>query len=640
VGEGVRRAGDRPTAYEHKPGNPLYRPLRLYSRDPAVSRLSGAVALVNLPYEPLEPGPRGALLEVVDVDWQGNRWAPLPLDDPDVLLTQGRTPSTSDPLFHQQMVYAVCSLVCASFRSALGRHVPWGFRTRPEGHPSEGRLEIRPHAFDGKANAYYDPDRGSLQFGCWKAPIGRVAGRNAPDSRIYACLSHDVIAHEVTHALLDGLRSQFCRPTGPDVMAFHEAFADLVALFQHFSYPEVVEAEIRRTRGALQQASLLTDLAIQFGQTAGDLGGTPECASPDLINHRRRRVRPGMRPKTQGLRSAIGTDQRYERDGCPAEPHARGAILVAAVFDAFLTVYRRKIAEPIRLATGGTGVLGPGELSADLRRALAQEASKLAGQYLKMCIRAIDYCPPVDVEFGEFLRAVITADRDLVPDDPYAYREAWVDAFRQRGIYPLHVDSLSEDALLWSGPSRRLRELEQLSFANLRFRGSPGQPADDKELYRQACALGRRLNDPVMRDECGLAPPYRPGSGDRGSVDLPRVESVRSCQRTGPDGQIVFDLVAEVTQRRIAAGDATTGGTSFPFYGGATLILNPHGEIRYIIRKKVVHETREAAQRGYIASAQGQRYWVRKAEAGGDYLMQPRANPYRLVHEGRGGTDE
>ena len=48
--------------------------------------------------------------------------------------------------------------------------------------------------------------------------------------------------------------------------AFHEAFADVVALFQHFSYPAVLESQIRRTRGDLYTESLLGQLAQQFGR--------------------------------------------------------------------------------------------------------------------------------------------------------------------------------------------------------------------------------------------------------------------------------------------------------------------------------------------------------------------------------------
>ena len=82
--------------------------------------------------------------------------------------------------------------------------------------------------------------------------------------------------------------------------------------------------------------------------------------------------------------------------------------------------------------------------------------------------------------------------------------------------------------------------------------------------------------------------------GDK--VDVPTIESVRSSRRVGPDGQLVFDLVAEVTQRRHAA---KPGEPVFEFYGGSTVILDPLGEIRYIIRKSVTDNDQLNAQRAY-----------------------------------------
>ena len=38
-------------------------------------------------------------------------------------------------------------------------------------------------------------------------------------------------------------------PTNPDVRAFHEAFADIVALFQHFTFTEILQHQIAATRG-------------------------------------------------------------------------------------------------------------------------------------------------------------------------------------------------------------------------------------------------------------------------------------------------------------------------------------------------------------------------------------------------------
>ena len=57
--------------YQRRPGDPVYRPLRIFALDPAVSKLEGAVALVNVPYEQLERGPRGRLFHVKETDNAG-----------------------------------------------------------------------------------------------------------------------------------------------------------------------------------------------------------------------------------------------------------------------------------------------------------------------------------------------------------------------------------------------------------------------------------------------------------------------------------------------------------------------------------------------------------------------------------------
>jgi hypothetical protein len=420
---------------------------------------------------------------------------------------------------------------------------------------------------------------------------------------VFTSLSHDIVAHEVTHALLDGLRADFDVPSGQDVRAFHEGFADLVAIFQRFSYTSVVAAAIDKARGRLEDAELLTALARQFGQTTG--AG--------------RALRSAMESTSEARAPAT-----YHED---LEPHQLGLVLVLAIFDAFRTVFRRKTARYFRLASNGTGELATGALSPDLQAILAEKASQLASQFLNICIRAIDYCPPVDIELGEFLRAIVTADHDLVPDDPWAYREALIDAFHRRGIHPRGVDFLSEDALRWRAPARPVSAIRELSFAELKFEGDPARPAGVAELQRQAQALGRTVSRPEYREVFGLATPgdLRLG-GDE--VGRPCVQSIRSSRRVGPDGQIVFDLVAEVTQRRrVAPG---SGAPAFDFIGGSTVIIGPTGVIRYVISKTVLNAERLDRQRRYITSAAGHGLW----ELRGDRLV-PSPQPFKLLHEAR-----
>ena len=93
--------------------------------------------------------------------------------------------------------------------------------------------------------------------------------------------------------------------------------------------------------------------------------------------------------------------------------------------------------------------ISPECMHPDLVNRLAETATKTADNFLNICIRALDYCPPVDILFGDYLRAVITADHHLFPDDKYSYRAALIDAFRSRGIIPESVTSFSEESLLW-----------------------------------------------------------------------------------------------------------------------------------------------------------------------------------------------
>lgn len=594
IGVGVGRAVYG-TPYERRRCDPVYRPLKIFTSDPSASRMEGASALVNVPFEPLAKGPRGRLFEVVDYnETLDETYRAVDLNDPAIIISNGRNPSESDWYFHQQMVYAVCSLVYATFRAALGRHITWGFAPR---QGSGARLRIRPHAFLG-ANAAYVKETGELTFGYYHAEK-RVEGRNLPGGVVFTCLSHDIVAHEVTHALIDGLRAQFAFPSGPDVLAFHEGLADLVAIFQHFSYDTVVLEAIRKSRGDLACAELLTDIARQFNYTRSG----------------------GARPLRSAVESADGGGPRPYRPG--AESHELGSVLVSAVFEAFATVFRRKTERYLRLAAYGPGRGPASEMPPDLQILLAAKASKLASQFLTICIRAIDYCPPVDLTFGEFLRALVTADYDLVPDDRWGYREALVDAFRRRHIYPENVSNLSEDALLWEPPERvSIPLIADLSFAKLRFRGDPARPASARELARQACALGSLITRSEYASAFGLAPQGDPAlSGD--AVEMPVVQSIRSSRRTGPDGQIVFDLIAEVTQRR----RARVGTGLFDFYGGATIVVDPRGRIRYSISKRVTNVQRLRRQQEYIADTSNN-LWA----TSGDGQYFPKGHLFKYLH--------
>jgi len=51
------------------------------------------------------------------------------------------------------------------------------------------------------------------------------------------------------------------------------------------------------------------------------------------------------------------------------------------------------------------------------RGRVVEDGADAAEQLLTMSIRALDYAPPTDLEFCDFLSAFLTADSEIVPDD-------------------------------------------------------------------------------------------------------------------------------------------------------------------------------------------------------------------------------
>ena len=101
---------------------------------------------------------------------------------------------------------------------------------------------------------------------------------------------------------------------------------------------------------------------------------------------------------------------------------------------AFARLSNSTVSDLLRIATGGRGVLPSGALHPDLVQRLVAEASKTARHVLLMCIRALDYMPPIEITFGDFLRAIVTADYDLDPDDSRARRRSSV-SISERDLY-------------------------------------------------------------------------------------------------------------------------------------------------------------------------------------------------------------
>lgn len=598
-------------AFDKQPAvrNPPYRRIRVYAVDPSLStRLDTAgmnEVTLKVRWEKLKTlktkGPVGEYVAVEDFDAKGRLYDPVDLNDPRLLAQDGWAPSEGNPQFHQQMVYAVAMKTIEHFERALGRPVLW--RPAPNSRNANDdkgfvkQLAIRPHALR-QANAFYSPEEVALLFGYFEAAADDP-GDHMPGSSVYSCLSHDIIAHETTHAILDGTHRRFNEPSNPDVLALHEGFADIIALMQHFTIPEVLEQQITTTRGNIEAESMLGSLAIQFGYATGGRGA---------------------------LRNAIGTmvDGVWKRSmPDPADlqkrvtPHSRGAVLVAAVFDAFIAIYNTRISDLLRLYTQGTGVLPSGAIHPDLVKRLADEATKAAGHVLNMCIRALDYLPPVDVTFFEYLRALITADFDLVRDDRHNYRVAFVEAFRRRGIYPANLydpssdkpRTLSVDTLRWQG----LDQSQFPSKVRVKIKQQYGGVIERLKRYADACLYlpdreklfkatrEQRLElHRQLRSAFAAVPEFARGLGLTSGKNF-EVHELRAAMRVSPDGRHIPQVVVALTQREVITQKGTP---SHVFRGGSTLVVDlAHAEVKYRIVKNINSADRRQRTAAFIREA-------------------------------------
>src|SRR5262249_13005686 len=361
------------------------------------------------------------------------------------------------------------------------RRISWRREERQKGTPKGWRpgdilaLNLYPHAMIS-ANAFYSPKAHGILFGYFKADDKRP-GHNLPGQTVYTCLSHDIIVHEMTHAIIDGIRRYFTEQTNVDVPAFHEGLADIVALFRHFAHKQVLLDTIQRTGGALHKYQLRPDAPISADDWYEPTEKEKKAASaqgPTLTAQMRLR-NPLIelaqqfgeaRGTERGLRSALGTKPNSNDIKRFTEPHQRGSILVAAIFDAFFSIYLRNTADLFRIYRAGGGRTDGGELPDALANRLASEASRAAEQFFQVCVRALDYCPPVDITYGDYLRAIVTAERDLRPVDEAGVRDAFMQAFRLRGIVPESASFFSEGRIAWPEPDPALPPVPGLNFGD------------------------------------------------------------------------------------------------------------------------------------------------------------------------------
>jgi hypothetical protein len=197
-----------------------------------------------------------------------------------------------------------------------------------------------------------------------------------------------------------------------------------------------------------------------------------------------------------------------------------------------------------------------------------------------MSIRALDYCPPTDLQFCDFLSALLTADREIRPNDTkYDFRKTIRESFGEYGIVPT---SKAPDGV-WEPPGCELHYERAHRESLMR---------DPDEVFRfiweNRLALGL--------DEDAYT----------------RVLSVRPCVRlNADDGFILKETVAEYYQNLTAQAselkhlgikqpDGMDDDQQLTLYGGGTLIFDEYGRVKFHIRNRILNPERQSSRLKYL----------------------------------------
>jgi hypothetical protein len=517
---------------------PRTRKLTIVAQDPSV-RVKGKIlrTQVEIPAEELGPGPWGYRVHIVDFDsstetlYQPMKCPSLKNDQQgDRFVRATDAQLLANPNFHAQNAYAIAMRILARFEFALGRRVSWGFY----GH----QIKLAPHAF-ADANAFYSERDQALLFGYFPGD----------NKMVYCCLSHDIVAHETTHALLDGLRERYTDPSSPEQAAFHEGFADIVALLSVFALTEVVGTIIDLNAAGANRRQIASKAVTIEALRDSLLLGLAKEMGQEL---------PGLRGDVLRRSAKLKPSRAFIKQEEFIEPHRRGEILVAAVMNAFLTVWTKRL--------NSLGEIAPGYLD---RGRVVEEGSAIADYFLTMVIRALDYAPPVNIEFCDFLSAILTSDREInANDSKYQFRETLRKTFISYGIDPAAKGTKSDPGI-WDPPEGNI-SYERSHFESMQ--------RDPDEVFRFIWENRKQLQ---LYENA-----------------YSRVLSVRPCLRIGPDGFALRETVAEYMQMiDLQASELSRLKITVPkdmprsqrvnLTGGGALIFDEYGKLKFHISNRL-----------------------------------------------------
>lgn len=191
--------------------------------------------------------------------------------------------------------------------------------------PGASILQVFPNA-GVDLNAYYD--RRSLRFFYYT-----YKGKT-----IYFADSSDIVTHELGHAILDAMRPDFWSVASLEIWSFHEAFSDIVALFNMMSYDIVTINTFKQTKNNFAISNNITRLAEEVGVLIRNLTRDSAYLSNALRDpavEKYKYVNPKTLPK------------QAPNNKLAAECHSFGRVFSGAWYEMFVRIYAHHISQKL-----------------------------------------------------------------------------------------------------------------------------------------------------------------------------------------------------------------------------------------------------------------------------------------------------
>lgn len=254
----------------------------------------------------------------------------------------------------------------------LGRRVAWAF--------DSPQLLVVPRAGEME-NAFYERESASLQFFSYRDAAGGV---------LHTVLSHDIVAHETTHAVLDAVAPDLYHAITPQSLALHEAVADWTAIAFNLTNEMLIFSIYNITSTVVKVDAVLSHVAEELGATIRKQVGADYLRAAN-----NGRTLDPLDRTVDALRHPNLVDR--------TNPHALSEVLSGAIYQVFLRragMRREAGAPPLSERTSDLGS------SPEEKRVLTAATS-----VTRMVVHALDCLPPGEASLADFGRAMLAAHR-------------------------------------------------------------------------------------------------------------------------------------------------------------------------------------------------------------------------------------